>query len=52
MAFVQIDTSDAAPNRNKFQKFTNYVKINKQENAIVDQVFVASHNATSASTTF
>ena len=40
MAPIPIDKSDVAPNPNKFQKFNNYVKINKQANTIVDQVFV------------
>ena len=48
MAPIPVDKSDATPNPNKFQKFNNYVKINKQANVVV----VASHNATSASTTF
>ena len=52
IAPVPIDKSDATPNPNKIQKFNNYVKINKQENVVVDQVVVASHNATSTSTSF
>ena len=52
MALVPIDKSDVFPNPNKVKKFNNYVKINKQANTVVDQVVVASHNATSASTTF
>ncbi|WP_044908731.1 hypothetical protein, partial [[Clostridium] innocuum] len=42
MAPIPVDKSDAAPNPNKFQKFNNYVKINKQANAVADQVVVAS----------
>lgn len=52
MAPILVDKSDAAPNPNKFQKFNNYVKINKQGNAVADQVALASHNATSTSTIF
>ena len=52
MALVSVDKSDVAPNPNKFQKFNNYVKINKQENAVANQVVVAFHNATSTSTAF
>ena len=49
---IPVDKSDASPNPNKFEKFNNYIKINKQANAVVDQVAVASHNATSASIAF
>ena len=52
MAPIPIDKSDASSNPNKVQKFNNYVKINKQVNAVVDQVVVASHNATFAPTSF
>ena len=52
MDLVPINKSDVAPNPNKVENFNNHVKINKQENAVVDQVIVASHNATSTSTTF
>lgn len=49
---VLVYKSDAAPNPKKFQKPNNYVKINKQENVVTDQVTVTSKNATSTSTTF
>ena len=52
MDHVPVDKSDASPNPNKIKKFNNYVKINKQENAVSNQVVVASHNATSTSTAF
>ena len=52
MALVLVDKSDATPNPNKFQKLNHYVKINEQASVVVDQVVVAFHNATSASTTF
>ena len=51
MALVSVDKSVTTPNPNKVQKSKNYVKINKHAN-VFDQVVVASHNATSASTTF
>ena len=49
---IPVDKSGVSPNPDKVKKFNNYVKINKQANAVVDQVVVASHNATSTSTTF
>lgn len=52
MALVPVDKSDVAPNPNKFQKPKNYVKINKQENVVADQVVAAPNNATSVSTIF
>ena len=52
MAPIPVDKSELAPNTNKVEKFNNYIKINKQTNAIADQVIVASQSATSASISF